>query len=50
MESNPKETEDLVTFAKEILRGKLHFLCSETDQLSLRISVSNARTYSNTES
>ena len=45
-----QETEDLVTFAEEILRGKLHFLCSETDQLSARISVSNARTYSKIES
>ena len=24
---NPKETADLVTFTKEILNGKLHFLC-----------------------
>ena len=27
----PAETADLVTFTKEILNGKLHFLCSETD-------------------
>ena len=26
---NPQETADLVTFAEEILNGKLHFLCSE---------------------
>ena len=25
---NPQETADLVTFAEEILNGKLHFLCS----------------------
>ena len=26
---NPQETVDLVTFTKEILNGKPHFLCSE---------------------
>ena len=26
---NPKETEDLVTLTKEIVNGKLHFLCSD---------------------
>ena len=26
---NPQETADLVTFTKEILNGKLYFLCSE---------------------
>ena len=26
---NPQETAYLVTFAEEILNGKLHFLCSE---------------------
>ena len=26
---NPQETADLDTFAKEILNGKFHFLCSE---------------------
>ena len=26
----PQETADLVTFTKEILKGKLHFLCSVT--------------------
>ena len=25
---NQQETEDLVTFTEEILKGKLHFLCS----------------------
>ena len=25
---NPKETADLVTFTKEILNGKIYFLCS----------------------
>ena len=31
MRPNPQETVDLVTFTeeKEILNGKLHFLCSE---------------------
>ena len=27
---NPQETADLVTFAEEILNGKLRFLCSES--------------------
>ena len=27
---NPRETADLVTFAEEILNGKLCFLCSES--------------------
>ena len=27
---NPQETVDLVTFAEEILNGKLHFFCSYT--------------------
>ena len=26
---NPQFPEDLATFTKEILNGKLHFLCSE---------------------
>ena len=26
---NPQETADLVTFTREIINGKLHFLCSE---------------------
>ena len=30
MWSNPHETADLVTFTKETLNGKLHFLCSGT--------------------
>ena len=29
MKPNPQETADLVTFTKEILNGKLHFLCSD---------------------
>ena len=33
---NPEETADFVTFTKEIIDEKLHFLCSEiTDQLNL---------------
>ena len=28
MGPNPQEIADLVTFTKEILNGKLHFLCS----------------------
>ena len=28
----PQETEDLVKFTKEILNGKLHFLCSNNIQ------------------
>ena len=28
MGSNPQETEDLVTFAEEILDEKFHFVCS----------------------
>ena len=28
MLTNPQETVDLVTFTEEILKGKLHFLCS----------------------
>ena len=34
MWSNPSETADLVTFTKEILNGKLHFLSSELDIFS----------------
>ena len=29
MEPNPQFTADLVSFAGEILNGKLHFLCSD---------------------
>ena len=29
MQPNPLETANLVTFADEILNGKLHFSCSE---------------------
>ena len=28
---NPQETVDLVTFTEEILNGKLHFLCSDSN-------------------
>ena len=28
MKPNPLKIEDLVTFTKEILNGKLHFVCS----------------------
>ena len=31
---NLQETEDLVTFTEEILNGKLHFLCSESNILN----------------
>ena len=30
-----RSPEDLVTFTKEILNGKLHFLCSEYNRLLL---------------
>ena len=29
---NPQEIADLVTFTEEILNGKLHFLCSESQR------------------
>ena len=29
---NPEETADLVKFTKEILNGKLHFLCSDESE------------------
>ena len=32
MRTNPQETADLFTFTKEILNGKLHFLCSGMDE------------------
>ena len=35
MWQNPQETADLVTFTEEILNGKLHFLCSVKDELSV---------------
>ena len=35
---NPQETADLVTFTEEILKGKLHFLCSG-DKISSDISL-----------
>ena len=31
MWTDPQKTADLVTFAEEILNGKLRFLCSEKD-------------------
>ena len=31
MSPNPQETANLTTFTEEILNGKLHFLCSETN-------------------
>ena len=45
MWQNPQETADLVTFTEEILKWKLHFLCS--------VKISNllfhfSNTYSNT--
>ena len=33
---NPQETADLVTFIKEILNEKLHFLCSEIFEKELK--------------
>ena len=30
---NPQKTADLVTFTEEILNGKLHFLCSDSNGL-----------------
>ena len=33
MSPNPQETADLVTFTEEILNGKLHFLCSEVNEI-----------------
>ena len=35
---NPQETADLVTFTEEILKGKVHFLCSniEVDGYDMR--------------
>ena len=35
MRLNPQETVDLVTFAEEMLNGKLHFLCSEDNLLGI---------------
>ena len=35
MRLNPQETLDLVTFAAEILNGKLHFICSDRKVNSL---------------
>ena len=34
---NLQDIADLVTFTKEILNAKLHFLCSDTDYASKRI-------------
>ena len=33
MWSNPQFSADLVTFAGDILTGKLHFLCSVTENI-----------------
>ena len=35
MRPNPQETANLVTFAEEILNGKLHFLCSANNSVYL---------------
>ena len=32
---NPQETAELVSFTDEILNGKLHFLCSDFEAMSL---------------
>ena len=34
---NPQETADLVTFTEEILKGKLHFLCSSIQSMGMNI-------------
>ena len=31
MRPNPQETADLITFTEEVLNGKLHILCSDSD-------------------
>ena len=35
---NPEETAGLVTFAEEILNGKLYFLCSVTSEDSQHLN------------
>ena len=42
MRPNPLETADLVTFAEEIHKEKLHFLCSES-QWKHQLLISNRR-------
>ena len=32
MRPNPQSLADLITFAEEILNGKIHFLCSAIDK------------------
>ena len=39
MRPNPQETADLVTFTKEILNGKPHFLCSVFRQFINKVKV-----------
>ena len=34
-----QETADLITFAEEILNGKLHFLCSERRELAVPLKI-----------
>ena len=34
-----QETADLITFAEEILNGKLHFLCSERRELAVPMKI-----------
>ena len=34
---NPQETVDLITFTEEILKGKLHFLCSVASDFNEKI-------------
>ena len=35
MWQNPQSSADLVTFAEEILNGKLHLLCNVNDELEI---------------
>ena len=46
MSPNPEKTADLVTFTEEILDGKLHFLCRDTQmkrRCMIRILLSTQR-------
>ena len=39
---NLQETADLVTFTKEILNRKLHFLCSGSDRFQITFFIHTA--------